>query len=149
MGPAKRLAKELAAIEKDTSGIVTVEVAEDITRWTVKMKGPESSPYAAGTFLLSFDFKNYPFKAPDIVFLTRVYHPNVKTDTGEICAGILADNWAPTLNAMHCVNVLRNMLAEPNLESPLETNIAVQYRENKKDFDKTAMKYTKDYATAK
>ena len=150
MGPNKRLAKELVAISKDADDYVSIEMqGEDITRWTVRMKGPPNSPYSTGTFALSFDFKNYPFKPPAVKFITRLYHPNVKTDTGEICAGLLEDNWAPTLNALHCINVIRNMMAHPELDHPLETDIAQQYSENIKDFEKTALKYTKDYAVNK
>jgi len=68
--------------------------------------GPAESPYEGGTFIVDFVFPaDYPFKAPEIKFLTKIYHPNIKTDTGEICADIINSNWAPTLDVMHCLEV--------------------------------------------
>lgn len=150
MPPNKRLIKELASIQNDAGDYVSIELdGDDITKWTVKMKGPPNSPYSNGIFSLSFDFKSYPFKPPVVKFITRVYHPNVKTDTGEICTGLLEEDWAPTLNTLHCINVVRNLMAHPELDHPLETEIAQQYSENLKDYEKTALKYTKDFAQKK
>ncbi len=70
---------------------------EDMTKWDAKIQGPEGSPYEAGTFLLELDFSdNYPFKAPKVLFKTKIYHPNVKTNTGEICTSAIENDWVPT-----------------------------------------------------
>ena len=46
-------------------------------------------PWQNGVFVLSIRFPSeYPFKAPEIVFETHVYHPNVYTD-GRICLDLL------------------------------------------------------------
>jgi len=51
------------------------------------MTGPEETPYADGVFTLDMKFPSeYPFKPPTVKFKTPIFHPNVKTDTGEICA---------------------------------------------------------------
>lgn len=150
MAPNRRLAKEIASINKDTNEYVDVKIqGDDITRWMVNIKGPPNTPYALGTFCLSFDFKDYPFKPPIVKFITKVYHPNIKTDTGDICAGLLEEGWAPTLTAKHCINVIRNMMAHPELDHPLETEIAQQYIEHNKEFEKAALKCTKEYAIPK
>ena len=70
---------------------------EEISKWDVKINGPVGSPYEAGTFLIELDFTdNYPFKAPKVLFKTKIYHPNVKTDTGEICTQAIEKSWVPT-----------------------------------------------------
>ena len=48
------------------------------------------SPYANGEFLLSVEFdKNlYPYKAPNIKFITKIFHPNIDDD-GQIQLGML------------------------------------------------------------
>lgn len=43
--------------------------------------------------------------------------------------------------------ILRNMLLEPNVDSPLEEEVAEQYRNKKADFIKTAKEWTKKYAS--
>jgi ubiquitin-protein ligase len=44
--------------------------------------------------------------------------------------------------------IIRNMLSEPNIDSPLEEEVAEQYRNKKADFVKTAKEWTKKYAAA-
>ena len=67
---------------------VTIDlVGENVVNWNVHLEGPAGSPYEGGRFTVSIDFSdNYPFKCPKVQFVTKIYHPNVKTDTGEICA---------------------------------------------------------------
>ena len=44
-----------------------------------------------------------------------MYHPNVKTDTGEICMQSIIDSWSPQLKIEAVLETIRNLLAEPNL----------------------------------
>ena len=37
----------------------------------------------------------YPLEPPKITFMTKVFHPNVNFDTGEICLDILKRDWSP------------------------------------------------------
>jgi ubiquitin-protein ligase len=100
-----------------------------------------------GTFVVHFEFPpQYPFKAPNISFVTRIYHPNVRKETGEICNDLINEGWSPTLNVKHCINVLYNMMQHPDADHPLEVDIATQLVEKPKDFEKTAIKWTKEYA---
>lgn len=46
-----------------------------------------------------------------VKFVTRIYHPNVKTDSGEICSDILNENWGPTLNVTYVLNTIRQASA--------------------------------------
>lgn len=39
--------------------------------------------------------------------MTRIYHPNVKSDSGEICSDIFNENWGPTLNVTYVLNTIR------------------------------------------
>jgi hypothetical protein len=60
----------------------------------------EHSPYSGGVFNLDLQFPSeYPFKAPKVRFLTRVYHPNVKSQSGEICADIINEVSSTTQDA--------------------------------------------------
>ena len=51
-----------------------------------QLQGPPGTPYANGVWTIDLTFpENYPFKAPTVTFRTEIKHPNVKTDTGEVC----------------------------------------------------------------
>ncbi|CAM9126078.1 unnamed protein product [Phaeothamnion confervicola] len=115
--------------------------------WSAIIVGPEDTPYNGGAFSLDLEFPTeYPFKAPKVKFVTRIYHPNVKTDSGEICADILNDNWGPTLNVTYVLNTIRQLLKEPHAEQPLEADIARQLAEDRKAFNATAAQWTANYA---
>lgn len=115
-------------------------------KWDCEIKGPEDSPYSGGKFILRIEFPSqYPFKAPSLKFKTKIYHPSVKLDTGDVCVDVVGA-WGPTLNARHCLTVVYSMLQSPQSDHPLEESVAQQLREKPKEFEKTAKKYTKEYA---
>lgn len=148
---SKRLGKELASLQKSPVAGAEISLAsdDDLTQWTIILDGPKSTPYANGKFEVCFAFpENYPFKPPEILFKTKIYHPNIKTDTGEICNDVINEGWGPTMNVRHCINTLNEMLENPNADSPVEESIATMLREKPKEFEKTAKKWTKDHASA-
>ena len=84
----KRLSKEMQDLNASPlEGVAIDLVSDQLTHWNVHITGPEDTPYAGGRFTVSIDFSdNYPFKCPKVQFVTKIYHPNIKTETGEICA---------------------------------------------------------------
>ena len=94
----KRITTELKALtDNPPEQVSVVSDPNNQYKWQIYIGGPKSTPYEGGTFkvICNIDEK-YPFKAPDIVFDTKIYHPNVKKDTGEICHDIYKKDWAPT-----------------------------------------------------
>ena len=87
----KRLSKEMNDFSNAPIVGVTLDlVGDQITNWNVHIDGPVGTPYEGGKFTVSIDFSdNYPFKCPKVQFITKIYHPNVKTENGEICAQAL------------------------------------------------------------
>ena len=85
---------------------------------------------------------DYPFKPPKIQFETKVYHPNIKTDTGEICNDVLVSNWSPTLNVRYVYTTLHELLKSPNVDHPLEPEIAQEFASDRATFDKKAISLT-------
>lgn len=81
----RRLAKELADIRTDTVSQITAEPVggdDDITHIRGTFPGPPGTPYEGGTFKIDVKIPNeYPFRPPTMKFITRVWHPNVSSQT--------------------------------------------------------------------
>jgi len=145
----KRIEKELKKFnEEEPEGLTAgPEDDSDMFKWNASLTGPENSPYEGGTFNLTMEFpKDYPFKPPKVEFTTKVYHPNVKS-TGTICLDILKDGWSPDISVSQILMAIQNLLINPNIENPLEPEIAKQYKEDKVAYEETAKKWTEKYAS--
>lgn len=145
---AKRLKKEAEALSSEDLAWGMAEPMEDnLFMWEASITGPEGSPYEGGLFNLSMRFPdNYPFKPPEVVFTTKMFHPSVKKDSGEICADILKAEWKPTLNIKWILTILREMLNAPSTESPLEPEIAQLLQEKPEEFAVLCAQHTKKFA---
>lgn len=129
---------------------VTLGPDSSIHRWRITLKGPPSTPYAAGTFGLTLDLPtDYPFKPPVVKFATRIYHPNVTNDSnGNICLGMVKpDVWKPSSRITAVLEAVRNLLVEPLPDDPLESRIADEYKNDRGEFEKNAKAYVDRYAT--
>ena len=145
----KRIQKELTEFNKEEpEGFTAGPVYDsDMFKWEASLTGPEDSPYEGGTFQLSIEFpKDFPFKPPKVEFTTKVYHPNVKS-TGTICLDILKDAWSPEISVTKILMAIQNLLINPNIDHPLEPEIAKQYTENKAAYEETAKEWTEKYAS--
>jgi peroxin-4 len=55
-----------------------------------------------------------------VKFVTRIFHPNIHFETGEICLDILkAQNWTPAWTIESLCRAIQQLMANPNAESPL------------------------------
>lgn len=89
---------------------------------------------------------NYPFKAPKVLFKTKIFHPQIKQDTGEICTQAIEQQWVPTLNAKFVIECLVTLLKTPNTDTPLEPEIAQLFNSDRKTFDLKAAEFTATHA---
>ena len=94
-----RIHKEIKDLAKNPiDGIAVTPREDDARHFDVEMNGPKDSPFEGGVFKLKIVLpEDYPMKAPDVKFVTRIHHPNVRA-TGEICMDILQENWSPVIN---------------------------------------------------
>ncbi|KAJ5134692.1 hypothetical protein N7526_006057 [Penicillium atrosanguineum] len=127
----RRVAKELADIVKDKSSQIQVEPIgdhEDITRLRGSFPGPPDTPYQGGTY--SVDIKiptDYPFRPPLMKFETKVWHPNISSQTGAICLDTLGTAWSPVLTTPQDAEVATMMLQAPQEFERVARQWAVTY----------------------
>ncbi|MFS8159599.1 MAG: ubiquitin-conjugating enzyme E2 [Candidatus Roizmanbacteria bacterium] len=80
------------------------------------------------------------------MFKTKIFHPNIKQDTGEICTQAIENNWVPTLNAKFVIESVVSLLRSPNADNPLEAEIADLFSKDYKTFSIKAKEFTETYA---
>ncbi|EFC44962.1 predicted protein [Naegleria gruberi] len=138
---SKRIQKELYIFNSDPPPQCKAKPQSEsnLKKWLAIIEGPEGTPYQGGFFHLSIDFPDdYPFKAPTIKFLTKIYHCNI-SKRGNICLDTLKDTWNPSLTISKVLLSILSLLSEPNPSDPLEAKIAKEYLENRKQHDKNAV----------
>ncbi|KAL6034169.1 hypothetical protein STEG23_000476, partial [Scotinomys teguina] len=143
----KRIEKEYLAMTEDPPTHCSAGPEEEnMFHWQATIFGPDDSPYQGGVFLLAIHFpNNYPFKPPQISFITKIYHPNISTN-GSICLDILDSHWSPALTISNILLSICSLLCDPNTDDPVLPGIAQLYLHNYKEYDKLAREWTKRYA---
>lgn len=83
-----RLLKELAEIAKDeASGVQAKPVSEgDLRHMVGTLQGPKGTVYEGGVFDVDIVIpQQYPFVPPKMKYITKIWHPNISSQTGAIC----------------------------------------------------------------
>mmetsp|Transcript_11960 Transcript_11960/g.17179 ORF Transcript_11960/g.17179 Transcript_11960/m.17179 type:complete len:250 (+) Transcript_11960:112-861(+) len=123
------------------------ETTADSSSSTTTSSSTTQSAHVA--FQLKFP-PNYPFKPPTITVLTKSYHPNINTKTGEICDAVLTgEGWGPTLNVRKVCARLRKFLCDPDPDHPLESEIAQKLVDKPKDYANAAYMFATANLTKK
>lgn len=149
-----RITKELSEVCKDdgTSGVTASVAVGDrggsATRHLIgKIKGPQGTPYEGGIFEIDIRIpKQYPFEPPKMKFNTKIWHPNISSQTGAICLDILKDQWSPALTIKTALLSLQALLCSPEPGDPQDAEVAKMYNGDKPNFDRTAKFWTETYA---
>jgi len=103
-------------------------------RWNAVIFGPENTPWDGGTFRLVLEFtEDYPNKAPNVKFVSEIFHPNVYAD-GSICLDILQNNWSPIYDVAAILTSIQSLLTDPNPNSPANSEAARLFTENKEEY---------------
>ncbi|UJR14872.1 hypothetical protein I4U23_001857 [Adineta vaga] len=108
---------------------------------------PKSNIYNQAAFQIEIKLlPEYPFKAPELRFITPIYHPNVD-DKGKICVDILNanDGFKPTTPLTDVVKAVTNLIDNPNIDHALSPEIAAEYTQNKSTFERKALDMVKKH----
>eukprot|EP01022_Parablepharisma_sp_SALTPOND_P012918 TRINITY_DN1681_c1_g1_i1.p1 TRINITY_DN1681_c1_g1~~TRINITY_DN1681_c1_g1_i1.p1 ORF type:complete len:941 (-),score=113.11 TRINITY_DN1681_c1_g1_i1:7817-10639(-) len=124
----KRIIKEITSLTQNPQPNFYFFPSENDPRyWKLIMIGPSGCPYEGYTFVLSMQFPiDYPFRAPEVRFITPIYHCNV-SKTGKICHSIFTHNYSPSIIIKEIMIHLNNMLIEPNIDDQIENSVAQDY----------------------
>ncbi|KAL8424995.1 hypothetical protein Efla_004472 [Eimeria flavescens] len=144
---SNRNSQELLGLQQDRDGRTSDDTHDvyaekwdnDISHWKGRIKGPLDTPYEGGVFLLDITIpSDYPYNPPKISFVTKVWHPNVSSQTGAICLDILKHEWSPALSIRTALLSIQAMLADPVPTDPQDAEVAKMLIENPDLFQKTA-----------
>ena len=138
--------QDLQKNKKDHSVEVKL-VDNNIRHWKGRIKGPIDTCYTGGVFDVDIVIPDdYPFKPPKMKFDTKIWHPNISSQTGAICLDILNNEWTPALTIRTALISLQALMCEPVPDDPQDAVVAKQYMENINLFNQTAKHWVEEYA---
>ena len=139
----KRILSELASYQKEPHRYVQVfPCEEEINFWRLLMVGPETTPYAKGTFLLYVKFpQKYPHSPPEMRFITPIYHCNVNSH-GKICHSIFDRNYSVDYSVRKIIDCVYGLLLHPEPDDPLDSVLAEKYYLDKEKYQQNAKRMT-------
>ncbi|KAE8703498.1 Ubiquitin-conjugating enzyme E2 27 [Hibiscus syriacus] len=146
-----RVQKELQECgrEKDSSGIRVSPKSDNLARLTGIIPGPLGTPYEGGSFEIDITLPDgYPFEPPKMKFVTKVWHPNISSQSGAICLDILKDQWSPALTLKTALLSVQALLSAPEPDDPQDAVVAQQYLREYQTFVGTARYWTESFAKA-
>lgn len=115
-----------------------------------KLLGPPGTPYEGGAFLLDIVIPDsYPFAPPKVKFITRIWHPNISSQTGAICLDILKDQWAAAMSLRTVLLSIQALLAAAEPDDPQDAVVASQYKSRHADYVAQAREWTSIHATGR
>ncbi|KAL6545587.1 Ubiquitin-conjugating enzyme E2 27 [Orobanche gracilis] len=88
----------------------------------------------------------YPFEPPRMRFATKVWHPNISSQSGAICLDILKDQWSPALTLKTALLSVQALLSAPEPDDPQDAVVARQYLKENQTFVRTARYWTESFA---
>lgn len=151
----RRLQKEIQDIVKDTHSGIKVTSPQgdtditDFTHFKGHFRGPPDTPYEGGKYEVDIRITpEYPFKPPEMRFITKIWHPNVSSQTGAICLDTLGTAWSPVLTLKSALISLQSLLSSPEPKDPQDAEVATMLISRPEEFRHVAKEWAVRYAGA-
>lgn len=148
-----RIYKEIEEIYLDPPDNISAGPINDndIYHWEAVITGPEETDYKDGVFLLDIQIpKEYPYKPPNCIFKTKIWHPNINPDSGSICITVLKQkNWNPSMNISNVLLSIMLLFYKPNFEDPLNWDARKEFKANPEKYKEKVKQWVKDYSGKK
>jgi ubiquitin-conjugating enzyme (huntingtin interacting protein 2) len=147
----RRITKEIADIQNDPHSHIVVEPIRDDDLMHLKghFEGPPDTPYEGGKFVVDIEIPNdYPFRPPKMKFDTKLWHPNVSSQTGAICLDTLSSAWSPVLTIKSALISLQSLLSTPEPKDPQDAEVASQLLKSPAEFQHKAYEWAVKFAGA-
>jgi len=150
MGRTRRILEELKKLMKEPHEAIEVFPCQrNVGFWRILLKGPTSSPYRNGAWLLYANFPDdYPISAPEIRFVTPVKHCNVNP-YGKICHSIFTRNWSADTSMKMVLDCIYGLLLYPETDDPLDTSLALQFFNNPSSYEADIQAHVQKHAAGK
>jgi ubiquitin-conjugating enzyme E2 C len=128
-------------------GVSAFPEGDNIFIWAGTIAGGSGTIYEGLTYKLLLKFPtSYPYEAPLVTFVTPCFHPNVD-QYGNICLDILKDKWSAAYNVRTILLSIQSLLADPNLDSPLNGHAASLWP-NEDEYKKLLLKKYEEASAA-
>lgn len=118
--------------------------------WRIILKGPKDTSFSGGIFSIEIKFPyDFPNSSPLIHFLTPIYHPNVKfgkNGLGHVNFNTLF-RWKSSTRIREVLTKLYAIFYWINPESCYSLEVANEYKENRRLYEKKVNYFTKKYAS--
>ncbi|KHJ34968.1 putative ubiquitin conjugating enzyme [Erysiphe necator] len=147
----RRIAKELIDIQEDAESNIHAQPVDgaDYTHLEASFTGPPDTPYEGGTYIVDIKIPNeYPFRPPHMRFITKIWHPNISSQTGAICLDTLGSAWSPVLTIKSALLSLQSLLSTPEPKDPQDAEVAKMLMNHPEQFVRVARDWAIKHANA-
>ena len=145
--------------KKQPLGVVGGPINEqNLKEWEVTIPGPIGSPYEGGKFKVKIILpEDFPNSAPTCYFLTKIFHPNIRFESGSICVNFLKKGneedknknkktWTNKNTICNVIFGLYGLLKCPNQNDAWNFNAHNLFIKDRKRYEIIAKNFTNKFA---